>query len=261
MILQEIIDWLICNTVLKVVSLTQCLWWSALGWNSLYCKFYPRRVSESEINESLGKVSVSTTLNESWKVSVSKNPKLQSGESLGLDRFENLQSQKSLSLDNFHWIVSEITKFRKTNFKGGLWHLYSSLNLGWWLILTLFNIIMTPSLTHIIWPILSQNNISFVNCNTFVVYFWGCGRVQNYFGVSSYRLMTEFCSISAYHVVLSLWWVVVWCSQGLLCLNPTTFMVILLLGMWLLLGCDNSNTDNYILTTVTLVQEHTPLIL
>ena len=30
------------------------------------------------------------------------------------------------------------------------------------------------------------------------------------------------------------------CSQQLLCFNPTTVLVILLLGLWLLLGCDNS---------------------
>ena len=28
-------------------------------------------------------------------------------------------------------------------------------------------------------------------------------------------------------------------SQQLLCLNPTTIIVVLLLGLWLLLGCDN----------------------
>ena len=33
---------------------------------------------------------------------------------------------------------------------------------------------------------------------------------------------------------------VVSCSQRLLSLNPTTVLVILLLGLWLLLGCDNS---------------------
>ena len=33
-----------------------------------------------------------------------------------------------------------------------------------------------------------------------------------------------------------------WYSQQLLCLNPTTVMVVLLLGLWLLLGCDNPNT-------------------
>ena len=49
---------------------------------------------QQEISESLEKVSVSTTFAESRKVSVSKNPKLQSRESLGLERFENLQSRK-----------------------------------------------------------------------------------------------------------------------------------------------------------------------
>ena len=40
-ILQETIDLLICNTVLKVISLTQCLWWSAhFGLNGLYCQGY-----------------------------------------------------------------------------------------------------------------------------------------------------------------------------------------------------------------------------
>ena len=33
-------------------------------------------------------------------------------------------------------------------------------------------------------------------------------------------------------------WVV---SQRLLSLNPTTVLVVLLLGLWLLLGCDNSS--------------------
>ena len=37
-----------------------------------------------------------------------------------------------------------------------------------------------------------------------------------------------------------------WCSQRLLCLNPTTVMVVLLLGLWLLLGCDNSKLYNSI---------------
>ena len=32
-------------------------------------------------------------------------------------------------------------------------------------------------------------------------------------------------------------------SQRLLCLNPTTVMVVLLLGLWLLLGCDNTNRE------------------
>ena len=33
-------------------------------------------------------------------------------------------------------------------------------------------------------------------------------------------------------------------SQRLLCLNPTTVMVVLLLGLWLLLGCDNIQIDH-----------------
>ena len=33
------------------------------------------------------------------------------------------------------------------------------------------------------------------------------------------------------------WW---WYSQRLLSLNPTTVMVVLLLGLWLLLGCDKN---------------------
>ena len=45
---------------------------------------------------------------------------------------------------------------------------------------------------------------------------------------------------------------------GILLISP---QVVLLLGLWLLLGCNNSNIDNYMLTTVTLVQAHTPLIL
>ena len=32
-----------------------------------------------------------------------------------------------------------------------------------------------------------------------------------------------------------------WYSQRLVCFNPTTVMVVLLLGLWLLLGYDNSN--------------------
>ena len=62
-------------------------------------------VFHSEINESLKKVSVSTTFAESRKVTVSKNPKLQSRESLGLDRFENLQSRKvSVSKKQKIWV-------------------------------------------------------------------------------------------------------------------------------------------------------------
>ena len=34
------------------------------------------------------------------------------------------------------------------------------------------------------------------------------------------------------------------CSQRLLSLNPTTVMVVLLMGLWLLLGCDNSRCQS-----------------
>ena len=59
-------------------------------------------------------------------------------------------------------------------------------------------------------------------------------------------MFSEFCSISALSCNFEFmvggcgcccWWAVV--SQRLLCLNPTTVMVVLLLGLWLLLGCDN----------------------
>ena len=43
----------------------------------------------------------------------------------------------------------------------------------------------------------------------------------------------KFCSIMYFGVCGG-------CFQRLLCLNPTTVMVVLLLGLWLLLGCDNS---------------------
>ena len=36
-----------------------------------------------------------------------------------------------------------------------------------------------------------------------------------------------------------MWWVV---SQRLLGLNPTTVLVVLLLGLWLFLGCDKNDT-------------------
>ena len=62
-------------------------------------------------------------------------------------------------------------------------------------------------------------------------------------------MFSEFCSISALSCSFEfVWW---WCgcgcgwvggwwySQRLLSLNPTTVMVVLLLGLWLLLGCDN----------------------
>ena len=104
---------------------------------------------------------------------------------------------------------------------------------------------------------------SFFTFGALMGYFWGWGRVQKLF----WGLLIEtnnFCFLSfalflLYHVVLSSWWVVVvggwvvWCSQRLLSLNPTAVIVVLLLGLWLLLGCDNilpiltnpyhSNTD------------------
>ena len=58
-------------------------------------------------------------------------------------------------------------------------------------------------------------------------------------------MFSDFCSISALSCSFEfLWWVVVVVvvgggSQQLLCLNPTTVMVVLLFGLWLLLGCDN----------------------
>ena len=52
-------------------------------------------VSEAEISESLKKVSVLTIFAKLRKVSVSKNPELESWKSLGLDRFENVQSSYS----------------------------------------------------------------------------------------------------------------------------------------------------------------------
>ena len=41
--------------------------------------------------------------------------------------------------------------------------------------------------------------------------------------------------------------VVVGGSQRLLSLNPTTVLVVLLLGLWLLLGCDNNDENNVML--------------
>ena len=146
-------------------------------------------VSEAEISARLEKVSVSTIFAESRKVSVSKNPKLESRKSLGLDRFEHVQSQKVsksqrnrkfesrkiLSLDNFHWQSRRLLSSEKQNLEGnfldsgsGLWQLNSSLNLGWWLMLDLFHLIIKPFLTHVIWSIVSPNRIVFVNCNTAV---------------------------------------------------------------------------------------------
>ena len=118
---------------------------------------------------SLGKSRSRKTLNCSLgKVSVSRDLKICSLEKSRSQRNRKFKSRKSVSLDNFHWIVSEISKFRKTNSKVGLWQLHSSLNLGWWLMLDLFHLIIKPFLTHVIWSIVSPNRIVFVNCNTAV---------------------------------------------------------------------------------------------
>ena len=90
--------------------------------NISYCKAMPkpkpqkgltvcRPTSQPEINESLKKVSVSTTFAKSRKVSVSKNLKLQSRESL--ERFENLQSRKVLVSKKQKIWVSKKSQSRK----------------------------------------------------------------------------------------------------------------------------------------------------
>ena len=66
-------------------------------------------------------------------------------------------------------------------------------------------------------------------------YFWGQGRVQKLFCVSSYRLITFVLSVFLYGVPVAGGGG----PQRLLCLNPTTDMV-MLLGLWLLSGCYNS---------------------
>ena len=40
-------------------------------------------------------------------------------------------------------------------------------------------------------------------------------------------------------------------SQRLLSLNPTTVMVVLLLGLWLLLGCDKNISDNLMIPCIS----------
>ena len=64
--------------------------------------------------------------------------------------------------------------------------------------------------------------------------FWGLLIYTDNFCFLSFALLL------LYRVVLSFEFVVwVGGSQQLLCLNPTTVTVVLLLGLWLLLGCDN----------------------
>ena len=59
-------------------------------------------------------------------------------------------------------------------------------------------------------------------------------------------MFSKYCSISSLSCSFEFVWVVGcggggwwWCSQRLLSLNPTTVMVILFLGLWLLMACDN----------------------
>ena len=54
-------------------------------------------------------------------------------------------------------------------------------------------------------------------------------------------LFSEYCSISA--LSCSFEFLVVGGSQRLLSLNPTTFLVVLLLRLWLLLGSDNNKNN------------------
>ena len=42
-------------------------------------------------------------------------------------------------------------------------------------------------------------------------------------------------------------------SQRLLSLNPTTIMVVLLLELWMLLGCDNNYSYGYFVVGVVVV--------
>ena len=49
-------------------------------------------------------------------------------------------------------------------------------------------------------------------------------------------------------------------SQRLLCLNPTTVMVVLLLGLWLLLGCDNNVDAEYRKSIGDIILWNTPVI-
>ena len=117
--------------------------------------------SRKTLNWSLGKVSVSIDLN---MFSLKKS-----------QRNRKFESRKILSLDNFHWQSRRLLSSEKQNLEGnfldsgsGLWQLNSSLNLGWWLMLDLFHLIIKPFLTHVIWSIVSPNRIVFVNCNTAV---------------------------------------------------------------------------------------------
>ena len=83
---------------------------------------------------------------------------------------------------------------------------------------------------------------SFLTFGALTGYFWGWGKGSKTV-LGSPRLITfvsEFCSISALSCSLEFVWWCGWYSQRLLSLiNPTAVMVVLMLGLWLLLGCDN----------------------
>ena len=74
-------------------------------------------------------------------------------------------------------------------------------------------------------------------------YFWGWGRVQKLFWgllIWTNNFSSEFCSISALSCSFEFQWGVAVVvggggSQRLLSLNPTTVLVVLLLGLWC--GC------------------------
>ena len=75
-------------------------------------------------------------------------------------------------------------------------------------------------------------------------YFWGRGRVQKLFW-GLFIMTNNFCFQNnalflPYQVVLSSCGGGGGCSHRLLCLDPTTLMVVLTLGLWMLLGCDNN---------------------
>ena len=97
--------------------------------------------------------------------------------------------------------------------------------------------------TKLYWCLLILVSTHFLLFGAPMVYFWGWGRVQKLFW-GLLKQTIDFCFLS---FALSCSFEFVWCrSQQLLCLNPTTVMVVLLIRLQLLLGC-----DNYILNTIT----------
>ena len=112
----------------QFLSVCRTLWFSIPNQRSARVS---KKSRSRQLLPSLGKSRSRKTLNCSLgKVSVSRDLKICSLEKSRSRRNRKFESRKSLGLDNFHWIVSEITKFRKTDSKGGLWQLYSSLNLN-----------------------------------------------------------------------------------------------------------------------------------